>query len=80
MEIPVIFKLYTKIHSLNNIIYKFLVSTLLNLKKMYFALYLIKFLQKNSVEIYLKIIYDKTQNVWSNKFTPAQKILHNHWL
>ena len=27
-----------------------------------------------------KIIYNKTPYVWSNKFTPAKKILHNRWL
>ena len=27
-----------------------------------------------------KLVYDKTPYVWSNKFTPAKKILHNCWL
>ena len=27
-----------------------------------------------------QIVNDKTQYVWSNKFTPAEKILYNRWL
>ena len=59
---------------------KYLVNTLLKLKKYFCPSFPSTFTQNKRENVTKKIIYDKTMYVWSNKFTPAKKILHNRWL
>ena len=74
------FNIIQQIQNFNQIPSKYLVNILLKLKKKTFALHFLELLPKKSIKCNKKLIYDKTEWAWSNKFTPGKKILHKRWL
>ena len=69
-------------HNFYKISYNYLVTTLLFKTQKYVLPFVsLNFYKKKEHEKATKIrIYNKTLYVWSNKFTPAKKKLHNRWL
>ena len=78
-QIVVISKLYTKMHNINKIPYKYLVNKLFKLKNNFCPSFPWTFTQKECENTIKQIIYDKTQYVWATN-TQAKKILYNCWL